>query len=239
MRRTTGSRRFLRVVGAVAIALTAMALNGCTPGPTPTADYQFNGTTKACRNLAPALTGLGTTGFATESVDGKTWKVQTFDDNSGLQLSPTANEMAPGAYTIVVLFRISAPEGFVRLIDFKNGTADTGLYSQEGYLSFYNLAAGPAATIGSTFVQVVLTRGADGTVSGYVDGAQQFTFTDTTSQAVISNDTLRFFQDNTSGGAGFEASPGAVARIRLYDKALTATEVGNLNQLPASPCSTT
>ena len=33
MRRTTGSRRFLRVVGAAAIALAAMALNGCTPGP--------------------------------------------------------------------------------------------------------------------------------------------------------------------------------------------------------------
>ena len=163
--------------------------------------------------------------------------MQTFDDNSGVQLSPTANEMAPSAYTIVVLFE-SRHEGFVRLIDFKNGTADTGLYSQEGYLSFYNLAAG-AATIGSTFVQVVLTRGADGTVSGYVDGAQQFTFTDTTSQAVISNDTLRFFQDNTSGGAGFEASPGAVARIRLYDKALTASEVGSLNQLPANPCPTT
>ena len=66
--------------------------------------------------------------------------MQTFDDNSGVQLSPTANEMAPSAYTIVVLFE-SRHEGFVRLIDFKNGTADTGLYSQEG-LSFYNLAAG-------------------------------------------------------------------------------------------------
>ena len=183
---------------------------------------------------APALTGLGTTGFATESVDGKTWKVQTFDDNSGVQLSPTANEMAPGAYTIVVLFesrhrRIRAPH---RLQE-RHGRHRS--VQPGGYLSFYNLAAGAAATIGSTFVQVVLTRGADGTVSGYVDGAQQFTFTDTASQAVISNDTLRFFQDNTSGGAGFEASPGAVARIRLYDKALTASEVGSLNQPPRTP----
>jgi concanavalin A-like lectin/glucanase superfamily protein len=239
MRRTTVSRRFLRVVGAAAVALTALALNGCTPAPTPTADYQFNGTTKACKNAAPALTGLGTTGFATESVDGKTWKVQTFDDNSGVQLSPTAAEMAPGVYTIVVLFRVSAPEGFVRLIDFKNGTNDTGLYGQAGLLSFYNYAGGTSPTIGTTYVQVALTRASDGTVSGYVDGAQQFTFTDTANAGVISDDTLRFFQDNTSGGSGNEASPGAVARIRLYDKALTATEVGNLNQLPASPCSTT
>ena len=55
---------------------------------------------------------------------------------------------------------------------------------------------------------------------------------------MLLNETLRFFQDNTSGGAGNEASPGAVARIRLYNKALTADEVAALNQLPANPCST-
>lgn len=215
-----------------------MALNGCGSAPVPTADYQFNGTTRACRNAAPALTGLGTTSFAIESVDGKNWKVQRFDDDSGLQLSPTTNEVASDVYTIVVLFRISAPDGFVRLIDFRNGTADSGLYSQNGHLSFYNIAAGTTPTIGTTFVQVALTRASNGTVVGYVDGTQQLSFPDSASQGVLLDETLRFFQDNTSGGGGNEASPGAVARIRLYDKALTASEVAALNQLPAGPCST-
>ena len=228
-----------RHIGALAaIALSALALSGCGAAPVPTADYQFNGNRKACGNAAPELTTLGTTSFATESVDGKNWKVQRFDDNSGLRLTPTTNEVSPDVYTIVVLFRVSAPEGFVRLIDFKNSTADTGLYGQAGLLSFYNFAGGTSPVIDTTFVQVALTRASNGTVVGYVDDAQQFSFTDSSSQGVLLDETLRFFQDNTSGGSSNEASPGAVARIRLYNKALTAEEVAALNQLPANPCST-
>ena len=68
-----------------------------------------------------------------------------------------------------------------------------------------------------------------------MDDAQQFSFTDSASQGVLLDETLRFFQDNTSGGSSNEASPGAVARIRLYNKALTAEEVAALNQLPRQP----
>jgi hypothetical protein len=238
MRRSTGSRRSLRLLSVAAIALAALALNGCDPPLTPTADYQFNGTRKACGNDAPALTSLGTTSFATEPVDGKNWKVQRFNDNSGVKLSPTTNEVSDSVYTVVVLFRISEPAGFNRLIDFKNGISDTGLYDQGGILRFYTAAAGTSVKIGTTFVQVALTRASNKTVAGYVDGAKQFSFTDSSNDAVIFSSTLRFFQDNTGGGATNEASPGAVARIRLYNKALTASEVSGLDQLPASPCST-
>jgi CSLREA domain-containing protein len=61
-------------------------------------------------------------------------------------------------------------------------------------------------------------------VVGYVDGIQQFSFSDTSGDAVIdANNALRFFRDNQSGS---EHSAGSVARIRLYDTALTAVEIG-------------
>jgi Concanavalin A-like lectin/glucanases superfamily len=240
MRRTTGSRRFVRLLGVATIAVAALALNACDPPLTPTADYQFNGTKAACGGDAPALTALGTGSFATESVDGKSWKVQRFNDDSGVKLSPTTNEVGSnGVYTVVVLFRTTGTSGYNRIADFKNGTADTGLYVYNGTLKFYNQAAGTSTPIGTTFVQVAMTRASNGAVNGYVDGAKQFTFTDSANDGVITNNTLRFFQDNTSGSATTEASPGAVARIRVYNKALTASEVSGLDQLPANPCSTT
>jgi hypothetical protein len=77
---------------------------------------------------------------------------------------------------------------------------------------------------------VVLTRDSTGTVTAYVNGVQQFTYDDSTSQyAVIdSSNTLRFFRDNDSGGATGEDSSGAVARIELFNSALSSTDVASL-----------
>jgi hypothetical protein len=223
------------------LLVLGLSLTGCTPAPQPTADYQFNGTLAACGADAPALTALGGGSFASESVDGKTWKVRRFTDNSGVKLSPTTNEVgSAGVWTIVVLFKHTDPNGWNRIIEFKNGTGDPGLYSLSGSLRFYPVTNGATADTGNFYAQVVLTRAANGTVTGYVDGNQRLTFNDSSSKyGVILNNTLRFFQDNTSGGVTNEASAGAVARIRIFDKALTAAEVDGLDQLPNSPCSTT
>jgi hypothetical protein len=79
---------------------------------------------------------------------------------------------------------------------------------------------------------VVLTRNAAGNVVGYVNGVRQFSFSDTANRAVIDgNDTLRYFKDNVSGGSGGEHSAGSVARIRLYDRALSADQVAALDRL--------
>jgi hypothetical protein len=74
-------------------------------------------------------------------------------------------------------------------------------------------------------------------VRGYVDGVQQWQFTDTAGDSVISpNNNLFFFVDNNAGGATGEDSAGAVARIRVFDRPLTATQVANLGQTPNSSC---
>ena len=139
-------------------------------------------------------------------------------------------------YTIVVLFELNEigdkESRFRRILDFKNGTSDSGLYVEDGRLSFYRQGIGSVK--GTTpiaadrYVQVVVTRDASGVVRGYVDGAEQFSFDDSVSQSAVigGNNTLRFFKDDT-----IEHSAGSVARIRLFGSALSGTDVGALDRL--------
>ena len=98
-----------------------------------------------------------------------------------------------------------------------------------GTLYFYPLASGPSATIAaSNYVQVVLTRDASSNVVGYVNGVQQFSFVDTQNYATLAGEPemLRFFKDDST-----EDAPGAIARIRLYDKVMPPTQVASLDRL--------
>ena len=140
-------------------------------------------------------------------------------------------------YTIVMLCKFDEANKSRRLIDFKNGTSDNGLYAGADNRLRFNastVGANPLITAGS-YVQVSLSRDANGLVTGYVNGIQQFQFTDTNNDAVIdSNNTLRFFQDNLSGGNTGEASAGSVARLRLYGRPLGATEIAALDREPST-----
>jgi hypothetical protein len=63
-----------------------------------------------------------------------------------------------------------------------------------------------------SYVHVVLTRDASGTVAGYVNGSRQFSFNDINELAVIdANDTLLFFRDDLTTRT--EYSSGAVAQM--------------------------
>lgn len=198
------------------------------------ADYRFQNTRSSSAGSAPPLKDIGpkTNTFTPDTVDGTSRTVLHFPKGNGLKLSPTSSVVSNGTYTIVVLFKLNEVDGYRRIIDFKNGTSDNGLYIQGGLLRFYPQAQGNTTIAPSTYVQVVLTRNAGGTVTGYVNGVQQFSFDDSASNdAVIDANTLRFFRDNESGGVATEHSAGSVARIRLYDSALNAGEVGALDRL--------
>jgi hypothetical protein len=245
------ARRLVLLVPAGAVALLAAAC-GPTPPP-PNTDYQFRdysaafGTPLGCANAdGPDLFRLGTPGGTSvegvvEGVDGVSEHVWQFSKGVGLGLGPTTGEANNDAYSVVMLFRLSEIGGFDRLIDLKSGTAESGLHLYNGQLNFWRTTAsnsffGSKVIANNEYAQVVLTRAADGTVAGYVDGIRQWQFSDTTGEALISSqNTLRFFQDNAGGS---EHSAGAVARIRVFDRPLTATEVSNLGQTPGSPCAT-
>ena len=244
------ARRVLPAAAGVVVALLAAA---CTPSPppTPNADYQFYDWRQGIRPLscaatpALALVPIGGGGAewsrVVESVDGVSEHVGTFSHGAGYELMDTTGEVRSSAYSIVVLFRFSEIGGYDRVIDLKNGTSDTGVYLYYGQLRFYRGLSTPSVTgskviANNEYAQVVVTRAENGTTRGFVDGVQQWQFTDTTGDALISPNVLRFFFDNTSDGVTGEHSAGAVARIRLFDRPLSQTEISNLGQTPGSPC---
>jgi hypothetical protein len=193
-----------------------------------TADCRFANSLASSVGTAPdlAVVGHGTSAFSDEGVLGRT--VLSFAGGRGLSLTRTAGFIDSAEYTIELLFRVDDLKGYRKIVDFKKGSDDGGLYSLEGCLDFYPRPPAAAATIeADSYVQVVLTRDASATVAGYVNGVRQFSFRDAGEFAVIdAHDTLRFFRDDsvTEG----EYSSGAVYRIRLYDRPLTADEVAGL-----------
>lgn len=195
------------------------------------ADYRFNNSRASSVGSAPALVDLGANSFASETVDATTCNVLTFAQGSGLALA-TNGLIAADTYSLVILFRFETTSGYRKIVDFKNGTEDYGLYNLSQYLRFYTDASGVNQVFqDNAYAQVVLTRdGATKQVTGYVDGAQEIQFTDTNDRALIdANNTLRFFIDDTITGGG-EASAGAVARLRVYDDVLTPGEVSALDR---------
>lgn len=200
-----------------------------------TADYQFQGTLASSAGAPPSLANLGAgNAFVAESVDGANRLVLAFPEGNGVSLLPTTGVVPSAAYTIVILFRFDAVDGYRKIVDFKNGTSDNGLYVLDGDLVFYDQAFGSGAPIAAgTYVQVALTRDLAGQVVGYVDGRQAISFTDADNDGVIdASNALRFFQDDSDTGFT-EASAGAVARIRLFSTALSPSEVAALD--PSGP----
>ncbi|MGI8601675.1 MAG: hypothetical protein ACR2OZ_01615 [Verrucomicrobiales bacterium] len=136
-----------------------------------------------------------------------------------------------GNYSIGIRFKFQTIDGYRKLVDFQDAGSDFGLYVLNGTLNFYPVASDQATTIAAdSFVDVLLTRaGSTGGVTGYINGSPtaQWRFTDSDSYAVagLVGDAarFRFFEDDkqTLG----EWSNGAVSEIRLWDTALSASEV--------------
>src|SRR2546422_1040450 len=209
------------------------------------ADYQFQNTYNSSIVGAPALTDLIApaqvcptycNSFVTDTVDGGSRQVLQFPADNGLQLLPVTGVLTDnGIYTIAILLKFTnlGPLGghWTRILDFKNGTSDNGLYVNKvsHQLQLFPYSAGSAVFTDNVYVQVVLTRDSPGTLTGYVDGVQQFSALDAVNQyARFDSNVMRFFQDNTSDGVTGEASAGTVARIRIIDRALDSVLVAGL-----------
>jgi len=217
-----------RCLAAVCLMMAA----GCAEAVTAlVADYQFADDLTSSVGTAPPLAIVGPgTAFASETVRlGQMQTVLTFPKGSGLSLSPTNTNLlsSNNSYTIALLARITPDplwDGYSKLIDFNNGTTYPGLYDNYGYLRFYNLVAGASAVFNTTYADIVLTNNGT-TLSGYYDGILQFATGDAFQWGDVGVDnTLRFFLDDI-GSSGTEASPGAVARIRIWNGALSDAEV--------------
>jgi hypothetical protein len=196
--------------------------------PAATADYLFQSSLSSSRGVAPDLDEI-VGGSSIFTVDGRTGTtVLRFAGGRGLALTPTTRVIPSSTYTIEVLFRFDLLSGYRKIVDFKGGKADGGLYLLDGCLTFFPKQLPAITALGTgSYAQVVLTRDASGRVVGYVNGVRQFAFADAGDLAEVSErNTLRFFvDDHTTTG---EYSSGAVSQIRLFDQALTANEVAAL-----------
>jgi hypothetical protein len=197
------------------------------------ADYPFQSSYTSAVGSPPVLKDLIAPGqscpsycntFQNETVNGITRTVLAFPTNNGLALSPTTvagpTFLLPSndSYRIEVVVRLADLTGYKRILDLGNGTSDSGLYFDGGRLEFYPYSTGPTVVQPNSYVSVVLTRDALGRLTGYVDGVPQFSVDDSANRygVIDNNNTLRFFQDNVSGGFTDEASAGAVAQIRIW-----------------------
>lgn len=173
------------------------------------ADFQLNGalTNDAGGTIALVNNGgtLGATGI-------------TFAANQG----PTLTNLGVlSEYTLETRFSLSTVSGFRKLADFKDRTADSGLYLLNGILDFFPLGFAPSASVGAgDLVTLVLTRNSANLLTGSINGVQQFSLLDAGGAAVI-NGNLHLFRDDVASG-GFESSSGFVDYVRLSDNQPTA-----------------
>jgi hypothetical protein len=149
-----------------------------------------------------------------------------FAANQGLLFSSPL--FTPANFSLEFSFKFESPTGYDKIADFSQLSSDSGFYQRDGQLNFYNaVSAAPLDFLPGTTVHVVLTRdSASNLVSGYVNGQSRFSFVDTGSLAVTSG-TLNFFVDDLAT-AQSEASAGTVSSIRIYNGALTASEVASV-----------
>jgi hypothetical protein len=201
----------------VSAAVLALSVGGAH-ATTPTHLYELNNS-YADSLSGPALSNfggtLGDTGYS-------------FGANQGLAVD---NAVGPDVYTIDTRFVFDSTTGYRRIVDFKAGGSDTGLYNLNTALNFYNVAIGAAGAFADgQQVRVTISRNAAGIVTGYVNGVQQLTFNDAGGMARFNtaNHTARFFRDDA-----LEASAGSVDYLAIYDTALSAQEIATL--VPAVP----
>ncbi|MGH9948872.1 MAG: FG-GAP-like repeat-containing protein [Pyrinomonadaceae bacterium] len=191
------------------------------------ADYQFQGNLNSTVAGAPALQNLtgsgGANSFATDVVDGYTRQTLRFPFNSGLNLNITG--LIPNnTYTFVGLFRLDNVSGF-RCIAACDPVGGSGAFIVDGRLVLENTANAPFRQ--NHYIQVVVVRQADGTVRAYRDGGFRVNEPDPDGDFIFDTNMLQLFQDPLEN-----ASAGNIARLRVYDGALTTTQVRALDRVP-------
>lgn len=215
----------------VAVALACSTLCMTAVAQSPVADYRFNHSLLDSLGQAPALVPsvVGDGSFVPVTLDGVLTTARMFSEGAGFLLD--VEDVLPGQpYTIALLVRLDQTDSYAKIVDTKALQWDSGLYAVDESLYVYPSDVNPPVGVflPDTWHHVVMTRSETGTVSAYLDGVVQMSFDDSVSNHVlISPDRLlAFFKDDemTSG----EQSAGRVARIRLFDTALSPGQVADL-----------
>ncbi len=146
--------------------------------------------------------------------------------NNGATLGATGLDFAPNLgptitglgvlteYELETRFSFDTVSGYRKIADFSDLTRDTGFYVLSSGLMFYaTVFPGHTNFLADTLYTVRLTRNASGTVAGFLNGVQQFSYDDSASQLAVINDTLHMFRDDTQVAG--EVSAGFVDYITI------------------------
>jgi hypothetical protein len=197
------------------ISATMMLLGVAPIARADTFTYNLNNRLTAQDGDPPLVSYGGTVGHT-----GYTFGVQ-----QGLSLSGTG---IFDVYSIDIQFYFDdiyqSPNGYQRILEFKNLASDTGLYSKNGFLAFFiaggalYLSPGPVFASGQ-IADLLVTRSATDVFSAYVNGTFALSFVDSAGLATFSgpDNVIWFFMDDfISIATGFpEAGSGFVDRIQI------------------------
>lgn len=216
----------LFVVALAFLATLICALAATTASAALVADYRFEDNLESSVGTAPPLTevGAGAPSFQTETVNGVAERVRVFPAGAGLSLA-TAGLIPSDTYTIEITFRFTEVTAWERIFDATDAAQDNGLYVKTSKLDYYaNHHAGSADHFGidpfvaDTYTTVTIARSASGQILVHQNGSPQISYADTAGTGVLASlpdRPARFFIDDNV--IGNENSPGAVARIRVFD----------------------
>lgn len=219
--------RFLLALTMLALTMACLSFTAHA-APEPVVDYGFAGSLTSLHRNAPVLKPIDPgSSFIDDVVDGRPVMGLAFPEGAGLLVSTT--DLIPSdTYSVAILMEFDQTSSYAKILDTKSLTSDHGLYVDSSNLAFYSFAsANTGAFTANTPLQVVVTRAADRAYRGYINGIEQFNFMDTVAEAIIYPGQLMFFRDDSDTGNS-ENSAGTVYRIRIYDHALSAQEVADL-----------
>lgn len=193
--------------------------------------YDFSNSLSEVNGNGPDLTVLGNAGIYVDDtlneVNSVVKRVYRFEKNSGVQFDNLAAGNFLGEnYTIEIYFVFDELNSWKRVVDWKNRKTDYGAYVYNGKLNFYPYVySGESPVAAGEYTYYVITRnGTDKKMTIYTDARTQITRIDTPGDALLDGDNvLNFFHDDLI--VQNEASPGAVAMIKLYNYVLDSTAI--------------
>jgi hypothetical protein len=187
--------------------------------PTPSHAYELNGS-YADTFGGPAMSPVGAGSIGPSGY--------SFAAGEGPNVNSVIN---PTNYSIEMYFSITDVTGFRKLIDFKDRTADAGLYDQSGAIQFFGVTAAvaPSTFVPNAMTHLVATR--DGTTNqfnAYVNGVQLLSFADSSNLATFTgaNQIIHLLRDDVVQNS--EQSAGFLDFARIYGQPLSQAQVSTL-----------